>query len=240
MATKFSEFTTGATTANTFVVGYDSVADTNNQYSLAQLKTGLEISNIYDADGELAALRTVTHNNNSLVWDMGTGQQFFTTSSTTGTWLNFRIAGAQKGAILATSGGGSMYFRNSGGSDYFNVTQTGTIIATNLTVGGQAHTELHAQATNNLTFNWDNGNVQTTTALTGSHTFTASNPKAGATYIISLAQTGTVTATWTGVKWPAATAPTLSGAGKTDVVTLICYDATGAGLYYGAATLDLA
>ena len=25
---------------------------------------------------------------------------------------------------------------------------------------------------------------------------------------------------------------------KTDVITLICYDATGAGLYYGASTLN--
>lgn len=111
---------------------------------------------------------------------------------------------------------------------------------TSLKVTGQAYTELHNTTNATLTVNWNDGNIQELTSLTGSLTFTASNPKAGATYIISLAQTGTVTATWTGVKWPAATAPTLSGAGKTDVVTLICYDATGAGLYYGAATLDLA
>ena len=107
-----------------------------------------------------------------------------------------------------------------------------------LKVNGQAYSVLYAQPDNNLTFDWNDSNVQTATGLTGSHTFTASNPRVGATYIISLAQTGTVTATWTGVKWPAATAPTLSGAGKTDVVTLICYDATGAGLYYGASTLN--
>ena len=63
--------------------------------------------------------------------------------------------------------------------------------------------------------------------------------KAGATYILTLAQTGAVTVDWNSlVKWPAATAPTLSGNLKTDVITLICYDATGSGLYYGNATLD--
>jgi len=111
---------------------------------------------------------------------------------------------------------------------------------TSLKITGQAYTELHNTTNATLTVNWNDGNIQELTSLTGSLTFTASNPKAGATYILTLAQTGTVTPTWTGVKWPAATAPTLSGSGKTDVITLICYDATGAGLYYGAATLDLA
>ena len=112
----------------------------------------------------------------------------------------------------------------------------------NVKVGGQGYTVLHTGITN-LTFNWDDGNIQQATGLTGSLTFTPSNPENGATYIITLAQTGAVTATWTGVSWPAATPPTLSGAGKTDVITLICYDKTansGAGAYYGSATLDLA
>ena len=117
----------------------------------------------------------------------------------------------------------------------------GSTVNSNLKVTGQGYSELHAQTSNDLQFNWNDGNIQTATGLTGLHTFTASNPKAGATYILTLAQTGTVTPTWTGVKWSAGgTAPILSGAGKTDVITLICYDATGAGLYYGAATLDLA
>jgi hypothetical protein len=103
---------------------------------------------------------------------------------------------------------------------------------------GQAYTELYDTANTTLTVDWNNGNIQELTSLTGSHTFTASNPKAGATYILTLAQTGAVTATWTGIKWPADTPPTLSGAGKTDVITLICYDETGAGAYYGASTLN--
>jgi len=121
----------------------------------------------------------------------------------------------------------------------FEVVGSGeSTLNTNLKITGQGYTELHDTTNTTLTVDWNNSNIQELTSLTGSLTFTASNPKAGATYILTLAQTGTVTATWTGVKWPAATAPTLSGAGKTDVITLICYDATGAGLYYGASTLN--
>jgi len=109
-----------------------------------------------------------------------------------------------------------------------------------LKITGQGYTEFYDTANTTLTVDWNNSNIQELTGLTGPHTFTASNPKAGATYILTLAQTGAVTATWTGVSWPGGTAPTLSGNTKTDVVTLICYDATGAGLYYGSATLDLA
>lgn len=131
-------------------------------------------------------------------------------------------------------------FMSNGTTPDFDVVAGGeSTLNTSLKITGQAYTELNVQATSDLTFNWNDGNIQSTTGLTGSHTFTATNPKAGATYIITLTQTGPVTATWTGVKWPGGTAPTLSGANKTDVITLICYDATDAGLYYGAATLDL-
>jgi len=259
---KFSAFTNEAVdAATTQLVGY-KVGDTsaNYRYSVAQLATALSssIPTIYSADGNLAATRTVTHDGNDLIWDLGTNSQYFKTSSGSGTYLNFRLSGAQKGAIWNVSSGGAMYFRDSGGSDYFSVSTTGTMINTTVSIGaaafatetlevngnckitGQGYTEFYDTANTTLTVDWNNSNIQELTGLTGSHTFTASNPKAGATYILTLAQTGAVTATWTGVKWPGGTAPTLSGTGKTDVVTLICYDATGAGLYYGSATLDLA
>jgi hypothetical protein len=90
-----------------------------------------------------------------------------------------------------------------------------------------------------MTFDWDEGNVQSSTMGASTPTFTPSNPEAGATYILTLAQTGAVTVNWNSlVKWPAATDPTLSGTGKTDIITLICYNATGSGLYYGSSTLD--
>lgn len=310
MATKFSEFTTGATTANTFVVGYDSVADTNNQYSLAQLKTGLAITTLYDGDGTLAAARTVNLDGNNLTFSSASGfpqinsTKFIlypngnsTSFSTRAVLLSGNIDfnylghnansiglnfisyntsiraygfGFYGGGAFSTNGGYSVIgpdftytsgnaltaklgiigkhndntsyaFRvqNSDLTDIFSVNNdTTTTVEKNLVIKGQGYTELYDTANTTLTVNWNNSNIQELTGLTGSHTFTASNPKAGATYILTLAQTGTVTATWTGIKWPAATAPTLSGAGKTDVITLICYDATGAGLYYGSATLN--
>ena len=202
---KFSQFTANAGidgnpsvpagSGNSFLVGYDSTANSNNYWSFPQIAEGLSthIPTIYTANGTLAATRTVTMN----AFD-----------------LNF----------VSTTAGQQVSFEQ------------------NVKVGGQGYTVLHTGITN-LTFNWDDGNVQQATGLTGSLTFTPSNPENGATYIITLAQTGAVTATWTGVSWPAATPPTLSGAGKTDIITLICYDKTansGAGAYYGSATLDLA
>jgi len=194
--TKFSGFTSGVSPvdATTFLVGYESVAGTNNQYDKAEIASWLTsgagaISTFYVADGTLSAARTVT---------MGTYNLAFA-STTAGQEVSF---------------------------------------GQNVKVSGQGYTEFYDTANTTLTVNWNNGNVQELTGLTGSLTFTASNPKVGATYILTLAQTGTVTPTWTGIKWPAATAPTLSGAGKTDVITLICYDATGAGLYYGSSTLN--
>lgn len=73
-----------------------------------------------------------------------------------------------------------------------------------------------------LTIDWNNGNNQLVT-LTGSCTFTFSNPKAGAVYTLELTQdgTGSRTATWPGtVTWPGGTAPTLTTTiNKSDLVT---------------------
>ena len=188
---KFSAFTSGATTANTRIVGYDSTGNTNNQYTLAQLATGLSssIPTIYTGNGSLTAARTVTMGGYNIDFESGTsGQQ-----------VSFEQ---------------------------------------NIKVSGQGFTELHTGVTN-MTFDWDEGNVQSSTMGASTPTFTPSNPEAGATYILTLAQTGAVTVNWNSlVKWPAATDPTLSGTGKTDIITLICYNATGSGLYYGSSTLD--
>ena len=235
MAVKFSAFTTrtGTLDASTRIVGYDDPAGTktNVEFTLATLVAN--VPSIYDTDSSLTSNRTVTHNGYLLTWDLGNKSHIFNSSSGSGTWMNFRVGGSQKGALLAVSGGGGMYFRDSGGSDYYSLSQNGTMINTTVSIGaasfatetlevngnckitGQGYTELHDTTNTTLTVDWNNSNIQELTSLTGSHTFTASNPKAGATYILTLAQTGAVTATWTGVKWPAATAPTLSGAGKT-------------------------
>jgi hypothetical protein len=50
---KFSAFTSGATTANTRIVGYDSTGNTNNQYDASQLVN-------FVLDGTLSGSRTLT------------------------------------------------------------------------------------------------------------------------------------------------------------------------------------
>lgn len=79
------------------------------------------VPTLYTADGTLTASRTVTQSGFAVVWD--NGQHYFKTASTTQNLINFRIGGSQKGSIGVTSSGGSMYFRNSGGTDYFYVAQ---------------------------------------------------------------------------------------------------------------------
>jgi len=80
-----------------------------------------------------------------------------------------------------------------------------------------------------LAFDWDNGNIQKSSA-TGAQTFSGANAIAGSTYIIMI---GTPTVTWgSSVKWPGATAPTL--AGTTNIITLL-YDGTS---YYATSVLN--
>ena len=61
---KFSAFTSGATTGNTRIVGYDSTSNTNNKHTLAQLVEGmassLTQSFIVAASDETTALTTGT------------------------------------------------------------------------------------------------------------------------------------------------------------------------------------
>lgn len=102
----------------------------------------------------------------------------------------------------------------------------------------QYYSDLHnnGNSGSSQTINWNNGNVQKLT-LTANCTITLSNPKNGGRYLLILVQdaTGGRSVTWpSSVKWPGGTAPTLSGASKVDVITLV-YD----GSYYrGGASLE--
>ena len=146
----------------------------------------------------------------------------------------------------STANAFGVYMTSASTPDFVVVGGGESTLNTSLKITGQAYTELNSLS-NTLTVNWNDSNVQTISALTGAHTFTPTNPKAGATYILTLIQTGAVTATWGSyIKWAApdsaATPPELSGSGKTDVITLICWSATansGAGGYYGSITKDL-
>ncbi len=81
------------------------------------------------------------------------------------------------------------------------------------------------------TINWDNGNVQKLTLNSATCTLTLSNPKSGGRYLLVLVQDGTG---GRAVSWPGGSAPTLSGANKVDVITLV-YDGTN---YYGGSSLN--
>lgn len=82
------------------------------------------------------------------------------------------------------------------------------------------------------TIDWLNGNAQKVT-LTGNVTFTLSNPKTGAAYLLRLATgSGGFTASWPGtVLWSGGTAPTITTtASKVDLINLY-WDGTS---YYGS------
>ena len=278
---KFSAFTTGATTANTLIVGYDSVAGTNNQYTLAQLKTGLAISNIYDADGNITVTRTINDRAGGFATDAGNGIlkmnvrnsgafqiAGYLNNGDPGTanncvrWGSGTTVGGMnvKGNLGLASGGGNISLIASGGSQFLTMNQGGSAIDTNVSIGsatvgtetlevtgntkitGQGYTEQHDSLAGNATVDWDDGNVQYIQLASGANTFTPSNPKDGATYILQIKQpssgaAGTIT--WgASVKWPAATAPILTTTNDyIDIVTLI-YNGTTTH-YYAAATLDL-
>ena len=142
--------------------------------------------------------------------------------------------------IRDSSGTSKITFSNTSGVQF----DEDVTFVKNSIIQGQAYTELNTIAST-LTVSWNNGNVQRITGLTGSPIFTPTDPKAGATYILILDQTGATTVDWQGyIEWAApdsnATPPTLSGSGKTDVATLICYDdTTTAGSYFGSITKDL-
>ena len=91
--------------------------------------------------------------------------------------------------------------------------------------------------TSSHTFNLTNGTVQTVT-LTASTacTFTMPTPVAGKSFIALVRQaavTGGGTATFTGVKWGVAGAPTItSTAGRMDIISFVS-DGTN---WYGSAT----
>ena len=152
---------------------------------------------------------------------------------------NYRVR--IKGATSANTGYG-LQVQNSSNDEILSVRDDGVV-----KIGGQAYTELHT-GTTPLDPDWNNGNVQESTLTSGSSDFDPTNPKAGATYILKLTQPGSGaagTVNWdnigaANIKWPGGTEPTLTTTnGAVDIITLICTDSTGQGVYYANATLDM-
>lgn len=114
-----------------------------------------------------------------------------------------------------------------------NITLTGTAVTLAArTDFGKSYTELNntATATASTTIDCSLGNIFTVTMSASITTLAFSNiPASGRAYNMTLIlkqdATGGRSITWpASVKWPSATAPTLSGANKTDIVTLLTTD----------------
>ena len=147
--------------------------------------------------------------------------------------------GASQNLTLTGSGTSKVTFSNLGGVEI----EKDLTVQKNVVIQGQGYSELNAMTANTFAPDWNSGNVQSVT-LTQASTFAPANPKAGATYILIVTNTNAAITWGSYIKWAApdtqAAPPELSGSGKTDVITLICYDgSTTNGLYYGSITKDL-
>ena len=136
--------------------------------------------------------------------------------------------GSLTGARTVTMGANNLTFNSTGG--LFTIQK-------NLKVEGQSYGDI--TSVSNATVDWDNGNIQSITLPSGASTYTPTHERAGATYILKIIQpsAGDGTITWgSNVKWPGATAPTLTASNAAvDVVTLI-YDGTN---YLATSVLNL-
>ena len=146
---------------------------------------------------------------------------------------------ASQNLTFTGSGTSKVTFSNLGGVEIAR----DLTVQRNVIIQGQGYSELNAMTANTFAPDWNGGNVQSVT-LTQASTFAPTNPKAGATYILIVTNTNAAITWGSYIKWAApdtqAAPPELSGSGKTDVITLICYDgSTTNGLYYGSITKDL-
>ena len=125
------------------------------------------------------------------------------------------------GTTLAfTSAGTSGQLLQSNGSSAPSFTSTlGSLTLTNPTVTNYTETPYSATPTSTITLSLTNGTVQIIT-LGGNVTVTMPTAVSGKSFIMFLKQdgTGSRTVTWSTVKWPGGTAPTItSTASKQDI-----------------------
>lgn len=112
------------------------------------------------------------------------------------------------------------------------VDDTRNVTSNNITLTSYTETAYSANSSTAITLSLANGTVQVIT-LTGTATITMPTAAAGKSFVMYLKQdgTGSRTVTWSTVKWPAGTAPTItSTASKQDIFSFFS-DGTN---WYGA------
>jgi hypothetical protein len=189
---------------------------------------------------QILKVNTVASSTANMVWAADTD----TNTNIANTNLNLDASrtlglGADQNLTFTGSGTSKVTFSNLGGVEIAR----DLTVQRNVIIQGQGYSELNAMTANTFAPDWNIGNVQSVT-LTQASTFAPTNPKAGATYILIVTNTNAAITWGSYIKWAApdtqAAPPELSGSGKTDVITLICYDgSTTNGLYYGSITKDL-
>ena len=154
------------------------------------------------------------------------------TASTTS--FTLPSADGTSGQFLSTNGSGTLSFAsqvypgagipNSTGTAWgtsYTTSGSGTVLAlaTNPTITNYVETPYSANSSTAITIALTNGTVQIIT-LTGNATITMPTAVSGKSFIMFLKQdgTGSRTVTWSTVKWPGGTAPTItSTASKQDI-----------------------
>ena len=144
------------------------------------------------------------------------------------TTFTLPAADGTSGQFLQTNGSGTLSFAsstqtypgagiaNSTGSAWgtsYTTSGSGTVVAlaTNPTITNYTETPYSANSSTAITLALTNGTVQIIT-LTGNATITMPTATSGKSFIMFLKQdaTGSRTVTWSTVKWPGGTAPTIT------------------------------
>lgn len=231
MALKFSGFTAGATTANTLMVGYDSVLNTNNQYNLTQLGEGIfgnTISSNLTIESSTTDLIFEMDNNavNSANFQIINGSG----NNRADLHLNSQVHITMKGQKVGISQYNPTYTLDVTGDGRFTSDLT---VDGNVKVSGQAYSDGIVTLTPGATVtpDWDDGNIQSVILdQVGVTMANPSNIQIGATYILIVVQDGTgsrTITTWgSAYEFPGNTAPTLTATvDYADVITLVAYNA---------------
>lgn len=183
----------------------------------------------------IGATSAFTHTSRSRVYSAADGRHNLTNAATTGySRLTLGLENVNCPSFKATtigSNGSGVALVN--GADTFRI---------DFGVRTLQHSGNYTQEFNNgtvgvnTTVNWRNGNTQAIT-LSGNPTltFTAPDGPARLQLVVKQDNTGTRTLTYPGtVKWPAATAPTLTTSGNATDILAFWYDGTN---YYGTSAL---